>query len=68
MIVAALAIVAGLAIVGLVTTNVLWFKHLRYLTNLAVANSPTEFATLQIASKTTVSDKKTTKRIRPEGI
>lgn len=69
MIVALLAAIAALAIVGLVITNILWMRHFRYLTNLAVAKTPAEFSTLQVAAtKRTVKDSDKPKRIRPEGI
>ena len=58
----------ALAVVSLVVSNFLWLRHFRYLTNLAVSKTPTEFATLQVASKATIKDKDKPKRIRPEGI
>lgn len=63
-----LASLVALSLVSLVITNVLWLRHFRYLTNLAISKNPVEFATLQAASKQVVKHKDPVKHIRPEGI
>jgi hypothetical protein len=56
--------------VGLVLTNVVWLKHVRFLTNAAIARSPSEFAVRQSTSdrKENADEKPHVKRIRPDGI
>ena len=65
----ALISLVALTVLSLVLINLLWLKHLRYVTNIAVAQTSRDFATLQTVSDPTIRKPSPKEQnVRPDGL